>query len=100
MAAKRSALLERDAELRLLAASAAAARAGTGAVVVVEAAAGLGKTGLLGAAADLARAGGLRVLTARGGELESDLAYGVVRQLFEPPLAYRVTRVAGPILGG
>jgi len=100
VAAKRSALLERDAELRLLAASAAAARAGTGAVVVVEAAAGLGKTGLLGAAADLARAGGLRVLTARGGELESDLAYGVVRQLFEPPLAGASAGGLGALLDG
>jgi DNA-binding CsgD family transcriptional regulator len=87
VAAKRSVLLERDAEMRLLAASADTARAGSGTVVVVEAAAGLGKTDLLGAAADLTRAAGLRVLTARGGELESDLAYGVVRQLFEPPLA-------------
>src|SRR4030095_8329815 len=31
--------------------------------------------------------GGMRVLRARGTELERDFAFGVVRQLFEPPLA-------------
>jgi DNA-binding CsgD family transcriptional regulator len=101
--AKRSrhpALLERDAELRLLAASADRAGAGQGAAVVVEAAAGLGKTGLLAAAADLAAARSTRVLKARGGELESDLAYGVVRQLFEPPLAAASAGVRQAFLDG
>jgi DNA-binding CsgD family transcriptional regulator len=81
------ALLERDRELDLLRASTEAARRGQGAVLLIEAPAGLGKTGLLQVAADLAGARSLRVLPARGGELERDLAYGLVRQLFERMLA-------------
>jgi len=46
------ALLERDRELDLLRASTEAARRGQGAVLLIEAPAGLGKTGLLQAAAD------------------------------------------------
>src|SRR5690349_7503124 len=71
-----------------------AARRGRGSVVFIEAVAGMGKTGLLGAAAERARARGLRVLTARGGELERDLAWGVVRQLFVD--AARASSLDGP----
>jgi DNA-binding CsgD family transcriptional regulator len=47
---------------------------------------GIGKSSLVRAAAQEARARGLCVLAARGGELERDAAFGVVRQLFTPPL--------------
>ncbi len=61
------------------------ARGGRGQLLVVQAPAGLGKTSLLGSACHTAREGGMRVLSARGSELESSFPFGVVRQLFESP---------------
>jgi DNA-binding CsgD family transcriptional regulator len=77
-----------------------AARRGTGAIAVVEGPPGIGKTGLLNAFAGLARAAAFVVLTAVGIELESEFAFGVVRQLFEPVIgdlepAERVAVLAG-----
>ena len=79
-------LLEREPELDALATAVAAAVDGVGSVVALEGDAGIGKTALLAHARDTAT-GAMRVLTARGGELERDFAYGVVRQLFEVSLA-------------
>ena len=45
--------------------------------------AGIGKTTLIRQAIRLAREKGMTVLTARGGILEQDLEYGVVRQMVE-----------------
>ena len=78
------ALLDRDAELATLAAELNAARAGEGRVVVVEGPAGIGKTSLLAAAADAARAREMTVLRARAGPLEQAFSFGVARQLFAP----------------
>jgi DNA-binding CsgD family transcriptional regulator len=72
-------LLEREQELALIAGS-LRRRNGT---LVVEGPAGIGKTRLLQAAREAA-GDELVVAAARGGELEADVAYGVVRQLFEP----------------
>jgi DNA-binding CsgD family transcriptional regulator len=80
-------LLERDHELKRIEAALAEARAGRGRFLVIEGPAGIGKTALLAAARTLATDRGMRVLRARGSELERDFAFGVVRQLFEPPLA-------------
>ena len=80
-------LLERDAEIGALTAVLAAARGGDGRLVVVEGGAGIGKTRLLGEAREIARAGDFEVLSARGGELEGEFAFGIVRQMFEAPLA-------------
>nr|MDQ5808316.1 AAA family ATPase [Actinomycetota bacterium] len=77
-------LLERDAELAVLDDLVAGAGRGEGRLVLVEGPAGIGKSRLLAEARARARAAGLRVLAARGGELEREFAYGVVRQLFEP----------------
>jgi predicted ATPase len=80
-------LLEREDERATLAGLLATAAAGESALVVIEGAAGIGKTRLL---ADLrARASEQAALTlhARAGEFERDYAYGVVRSLFEPALA-------------
>lgn len=52
----------------------------------MEGEAGIGKTGIVRAAGGLARANGLRVLGGRGGELESGLAYGLVREMFSEPI--------------
>jgi hypothetical protein len=62
-------------------------RSGEGAAVVVEGPAGIGKTRLLEVAVFLAEEGGLSVLAAGGNQLEREVGYGVVRQLFEAPLA-------------
>ena len=76
-------LLERGPELRALDDAVARARAGEGSVVLVEGAAGLGKTRLVRAAAERAEAAGMRVLRALGAEVERDFAFGVVQQLLE-----------------
>jgi DNA-binding CsgD family transcriptional regulator len=80
-------LLERDRELARLEAECDEALAGHGGLVVIEGPAGIGKSRLLAAAREMARERGARVLGARGSELEREFPYGVVRQLFEPPLA-------------
>src|SRR5215207_4460445 len=74
-------LLEREAELTAIAERLDAAAGG---LVVVEGAAGIGKTSLLAAAAELAGERGVRVLSARAAPLEQAYGFGVVRQLFEP----------------
>jgi DNA-binding CsgD family transcriptional regulator len=51
--------------------------------VLVEGPAGIGKSRLLAAARALADDSAVRVLAARGGELERDFPFGIVRQLFE-----------------
>jgi DNA-binding CsgD family transcriptional regulator len=53
-------------------------------VVVLEGPAGIGKTRLLATARTAALGAGVRVLAARGSELESHVPFGMVRQLFEP----------------
>lgn len=80
-------LLERSDELARIESALAEARTGRGTFVVIEGPAGIGKTALLAAARSAAADGGMRVLRSRGTELERDFAFGVVRQLFEPPLA-------------
>ncbi len=77
-------LLERDAELAQLESAIAAISDGAGAVVLIEGPAGIGKTALLDAAAELAAEHRLHVLAARGAELESSFGGGLARQLFEP----------------
>ena len=80
-------LLERDDELEHLLRGVAAAERGDGALAVVEGEAGIGKTSLLDAICAEARERGFSVLRARGGELERDFGFGLVRQLFEAVLA-------------
>jgi DNA-binding NarL/FixJ family response regulator len=84
-------VLGRDAELAALSAAADAAGAGHGAFMLVEGAAGIGKTTLLRMACARPEAPGPRILTARGLALESGYAYGIARQLIEP-----VRASAGP----
>jgi DNA-binding CsgD family transcriptional regulator len=58
-----------------------------GGAVLVQGRAGIGKTALLEAACRRAAGLGREVLLARGSELETGFAFGVVRQLFERRLA-------------
>src|SRR3954451_7268659 len=81
------ALLERGDELEAIEAALASARAGSGSCVVLEGGARLGKSRLAAAAAERAREASMRVLSARGADLERDFTFGVVIQLFEPLLA-------------
>lgn len=80
-------LLERTAELRAIDDLLAASRAGRGGLLLVEGHAGIGKSALLDAAVARARTAGSAILRARASELESDFAFGVALQLFEPLLA-------------
>ena len=80
-------LLERDGELAELGAALSRARNRSGRVVLIEGAGGIGKTRLLDETRERARAIGLRVLAARGGELERGYGFGVVRQLLESAVA-------------
>jgi DNA-binding CsgD family transcriptional regulator len=81
------ALVEREAELDALDGLVAAALRGEPVLGLVEGPAGVGKSRLVSAAGAKAAAAGMRVLTARGGDLERELPFGVVRQLLEPVLA-------------
>ena len=76
-------LVERELELETVERLLADARTGSGGAVVFEGPAGIGKSSLL-AAARTAAGAEMRVLSARGSELEGDLPFGVVRQLLEP----------------
>jgi DNA-binding CsgD family transcriptional regulator len=80
------ALLERSHELARIESALADARTGRGRFVVVEGPAGIGKTALLAAARTAAAEAGMRVLRSRATEMETNFAFGVVRQLFERPL--------------
>ncbi|MEA2374483.1 MAG: hypothetical protein QOD53_946, partial [Thermoleophilaceae bacterium] len=81
-----AALVERGGELAEVGAAIERARSGTGSVVLLEGHAGIGKTRLVAASAELARSAGLEVLSARGSELEAEFSFGVVLQLFERAL--------------
>jgi DNA-binding CsgD family transcriptional regulator len=93
-------LLEREGELAQLGALLEASRAGAGRLVLLEGSAGIGKTRLLAAAGELGRKAGVNVLRARGGELEREFSYGIVRQLFEPALTGAGESERDEILGG
>ena len=80
-------MLERERELAGLATMMASARRGSGVAAMIEAEAGIGKTTLLAAGTERASAAGMTVLAARAGELESEFTWGVVRQLFDAPVA-------------
>ena len=87
LAAAAEPLLERKEELARIESALEQARMGRGTFLVVEGPAGIGKTALLAAARTVSADAGMHVLRARGAELERGFAFGVVRQLFEPPLA-------------
>lgn len=76
-------LLERDGELARIDELLARIGDGAGEALMLRGAAGIGKTRLLAEASERAVAADARVLRARGGELEREFPFGVVRQLFE-----------------
>jgi hypothetical protein len=93
-------LFEREAQLRLLESLLDDVRGGNGGFAVVEGPAGIGKTALLQAARSMAERSGLSVLSARGTEMERDFAFGIVRQLLEPPLLAAAAEDRASLLSG
>ena len=79
-------LLERERELAELDALLLDAKAGEARLALIEGPAGIGKTQLVAELRRRGEAAGMRVLAARGCELEREFPFGVVRQLFEPVL--------------
>ena len=69
-------------------------------MVAVRAAAGVGKTTLLEAALRVAAESGFTTLRSSGTELERELAFGVVRQLFERPVRALVGEREPALLSG
>jgi DNA-binding CsgD family transcriptional regulator len=94
-----SALLERDREVGVLRDLIQRALEGYPALALVDGPAGIGKSRLLEATREAAGAAGFRVLAARGSDLERELPFGVVRQLFDPLVvnpAERARWLTGP----
>ena len=79
-------LLERDGEVEAIAAALDTAAAGSGGVLLLEGAAGIGKTRLLWELRRLAGERGFTVLGARSDELEESIAFGLAAQLLTAPL--------------
>jgi AAA ATPase domain len=75
-------LFGRERELTRVEAALGAARGGESRVLLVRGAAGIGKSALLDRARE--RAGGMRVLAARGVEVESELAFAGLSELLGP----------------
>lgn len=93
-------LLERELELDTLSRALAGARSGTGALVLIEGPAGIGKSRLLGAACEEAQREGMQVLRARGLELEREVPFGVAVELFATRLASADSRERESLLSG
>ncbi len=93
-----AALIERAEEIVVIDAAISSALSGHGQVVLVEGAPGLGKTSLLQTAAGAAEDAGMRVLDASGAMLEQDLAWAVVRDVFQAQVELGGTDA--PLLGG
>ena len=80
-------LVERRVELGQISDAVGIASGGEGAVLLIEGSIGVGKSALLNAVRDAGGRAGLRVLTARGGEVERGLGWGVARDLLVPAVS-------------
>ena len=96
----RTPLLEREAELAQIGGALRIAAAGSGGIALIEGAPGIGKSSLLGAAAELAEAEQMMVLRARGGVLEREFALGVVIQLLGPSIEPLTDRERDRVFAG
>lgn len=93
-------MLEREGEASVLRECVEDASAGRGSLLLIEAPAGLGKTRLAELAVELAEAEQLRALRGRGGELERNFRFGVVRQLFDSVVAGLELRERDEVFAG
>lgn len=91
---------ERERELDLIGAALDSVQRGHGRLLFFEGPPGIGKTRLLNEILEQARAADVDVLCARGGELEREFPFGVVRQLFEPRLASASDEERSMLLAG
>jgi ATP/maltotriose-dependent transcriptional regulator MalT len=99
--ASRWALVERTAQVtELRSAVAALASRPAGRFLVIEGAAGIGKSRLMAETRGFAAEANLQVLSARGTELEREHAYGLVRQLFEPAVRSANGQAQASLLSG
>jgi DNA-binding SARP family transcriptional activator/tetratricopeptide (TPR) repeat protein len=92
-------LVERDRELLTLRRAIDDLGDGVPGLLLIEGPAGIGKSRLLAEANRLAESAGLRVLSARGSQLERSFGFGAARQLFESELdepGRREAALAGP----
>jgi len=80
-------LIDRTRELARITQAIADLNGGRSTRLIVEGPAGIGKTRLLDELRRRAAAHSLRVLAARGSQLEQSFGYGVVRQLLEPAVS-------------
>lgn len=92
--------LEREREIAALQEAVDAACSSSGRLLLLEGAAGLGKTHLLTLAIRLAQQRDMAILRARGGELERQYPFGVALQLFEPHLSAATPRERRRLLAG
>ncbi len=67
---------------------------------MLEGAAGAGKSALIAATVQNAAESGLRVIGARGGELERDHPFGVIRQLYQPVITSATPVQRAQLLAG
>src|SRR4249919_953252 len=74
-------LHERDRELAMLDQAIVDAKSGEARLVLIEGAAGIGKSRLLLEARTLGERAGFNVVTARGNEFEREYPFGVIRQM-------------------
>jgi predicted ATPase len=86
------ALLERENELWRIGGALDALSEGLWTLVVLQGPGGIGKTRLVRAALELARVPRLQVVSATGGELERELSFGLVGQLFGGSAVQRTVR--------
>lgn len=93
-------LVDREQELAGISSALEAAGAGNGRVLIVEGSAGIGKTELLRIARSSAARSGFTALCAAGAEVERELPYGVVRQLFERFLVRALAEERAELLSG
>ena len=93
-------LLEREREVAACGGALSDGRSGRGGLVLIEGAAGTGKTRLLARAIEQARAMGMRVLSARAAISERAFGFGVVRQLLGPVLAHADEATRRRLLAG
>ena len=103
-------LLERGEELARIQQAITALENETGGVLLIQGAAGIGKSVLLRALCEQATGRGVQTFTARASELERDFGFGIVRQLLERRLVRApageqaellagAASLAGPVLG-
>ncbi|WP_405059485.1 AAA family ATPase [Kribbella sp. NBC_01505] len=95
-----SGVLERPDELGRIAAALDAAGRGDGQVVVIEGEAGIGKSRLVAEARAMAKERGFVRMQSTGDEVESAMAWGVVRQLIERSIARYAGETRAAIIAG